>query len=81
LKLCGSKPVLTLHRVLPMRAALVAGVAAALALFALASLSPTAGRPRASVAEAPSFRAPIAAPVAYSHDPLAVVSRADSVNR
>jgi len=37
-----------------MRAVLVAGVAAALALFALASLSPTAGRPRASVAEAPS---------------------------
>jgi hypothetical protein len=63
--------VLTFHPVLPMRAALVAGVAAALALLALASLSPTTERPRASVAEAPSFRVPIAA-VAYSRDPLAL---------
>lgn len=69
--------VLTFRPVLQMRAALVAAAAAALALFALASFSPTAERPRASVAEAPSSRAPIAAAVASSRDPLAVVSRAE----
>jgi hypothetical protein len=69
---------LTFHPVLSMRAAFVAGVAAALAILALASLSPTAQRPRASVAEATSFRVPIAA-VAYSRDPLALAS-ADSVS-
>jgi hypothetical protein len=61
-----------------MRAACVAGVAAALAILAFASLSPTAQRPRASVAEATSFRVPIAA-VAYSRDPVALAS-ADSVS-
>jgi hypothetical protein len=54
-----------------MRAAFVAGGAAALAILALASLSPTPERPRAGVAEAPSFRVPIAA-VAYSRDSLAL---------
>ena len=63
------------YSVLPMRAAFVAGGAAALAILALASLSPALERPRASVAEARSFRAPVAAPVAYSRDPLAVLSR------
>jgi len=63
-----------------MRAAFVAAAAAALGLLALASLSPTAKQPRASVAEATSFRAPVAAPVAYSRDPLAV-ARTDSVSR
>jgi hypothetical protein len=72
--------VLTFHPVLPTKAALVAGVAAALAILALANLSPTAQRPRATVAEATSFRVPIAAPVAYSRDPLAL-ARADSVSR
>jgi hypothetical protein len=69
--------VLTFYPVLPMRAALVAGVAAALAILALASLQPTAERPR--VAEATSFRVPMAA-LAYSRDPLAL-ARADSVSR
>jgi hypothetical protein len=71
--------VLTFHPVLPMRAAVVASVGAALALFALASLSPAP--PRASVAQMPPVRAPIAASVAYSRDSLAVLSRADSLNR
>ena len=62
-----------------MRATVVAAIAAALGLLALASLSPTAERPYASLA--PSFRAPAAAQVVYTHEPLAVVSRADSVNR
>jgi hypothetical protein len=61
-----------------MRAALVAAAAATLGLLALASLSPTAERPRAGVAEAPSFRVPIAA-VAYSRDPLAL-ALGDSVS-
>jgi hypothetical protein len=64
--------------ILPMRAALVAGVGAALALTALASL-PSAP-PRASVAQDPQFRAPIAARVAYLLEPL-VISRADSLDR
>jgi hypothetical protein len=38
-----------------MRAAFVAAAAATLGLLALASLSPTAERPRAGVAEAKSF--------------------------
>jgi hypothetical protein len=71
--------VLTFHPVLPMRAAVVASVGAALALFALASLLPAP--PSASVAHMPPARAPIAAPIAYSRDSLAVLSRADSLNR
>ena len=71
--------VLTFHPVLPIRAAVVASVGAALALFALASLSPAP--PRASVAQMPPVRASIAASVAYSRDSLAVLSRADSLNR
>ena len=71
---------LTFHPVLPMRAALVAAAAAALGLLALASLPPAAERPRGGVAEATSSRAPIAVPVAYSRDPLAL-ARADSVSR
>ncbi len=68
--------VLTFHPVLPMRAAVVASVGAALALFALASLLPAP--PRASVVHMPPVRAPTAASVAYSRDSLAVLSRADS---
>jgi hypothetical protein len=71
--------VLTFHPVLPMRAAVMASVGAALALLALASLSPAA--PRASVAQMPPVRAPIAASVAYPRDSLAVLSRAESLNR
>ena len=71
--------VLTFYPVLPMRAAVVASVGAALALFALASLSPAP--PRASVAQMPPVRAPIAASVAYPRDSLVVLSRADSLNR
>jgi hypothetical protein len=71
--------VLTFHPVLPMRAEVVASVGAALALFAMASLLPSP--PRASVAQMPPVRAPIAAPIAYSRDSLAVLSRADSLNR
>jgi hypothetical protein len=66
----------TFHPVLPMRAALVAVGAAALALLALASLSPTAVGPR-TMATAPSFSAPIAARVAYAPAPLLMLSRAD----
>jgi hypothetical protein len=73
------KTVLTFHSVLPIRAAVVASVGAALALFALASLSPAP--PRASVAQMPPVRAPIAVWDAYSRDYLAVLSRADSSNR
>jgi hypothetical protein len=69
----------TFHPALPMRAAVVASVGAALALFALASLLPAP--PRASVAQMSPVRAPIAAPVAYSRDSLAVLSHADSLNR
>jgi len=79
-QLSWTETVLTFHPVLPMRAALVAGVAAALAVLALANLSPTAQRSRATVAEATPFRAPIVAPVAYSRDPLAL-ARADTVSR
>jgi hypothetical protein len=71
--------VLTFHPVLQMRAAVMASVGAALALFALASLS--SAPPRASVAQMPPVRAPIAASVAYPRDSLAVLSRADSLNR
>jgi hypothetical protein len=67
--------VLTYHPVLPMRAAVIASVGAALALFALTSLSPAP--PRASVAQPLPVRAPIAASVAYPRDSLAVLSRAD----
>jgi hypothetical protein len=66
--------VLTFQPVLPMRAALLAGVAAALVILALANLSPTAERLRAGVAEAPSFRVPTAA-VVYSRDSLALANR------
>jgi hypothetical protein len=61
--------VLTFHRVLPMRAALVASAAAALGLLALANLSATAP-PIARLDKARSVRAPIAAPVL--RDPLAL---------
>ena len=71
--------VLTFHSVLPMRAAVVVSVGAALALFALASLSPAP--PRASVAQMPPVRAPIAASVAYPRASLVVLSSADSLNR
>jgi hypothetical protein len=57
----------------------MASVGAVLALFALASLSPAP--PRASVAQMLPVRAPIAASVAYPRDSLAVLSRADSLNR
>ena len=77
-QLSWTETVLTFHPALPMRAALVAGVAAALAILALAGLQPTAERPR--VAKATSFRVPMAAPVAYSRDPLALAG-ADSVSR
>jgi hypothetical protein len=78
-KTLGIETVLTFHSVLPMRAAVVVSVGAALALFALASLSPAP--PRASVAQMPPVRAPIAASVAYPRDSLVVLSRADSLNR
>jgi hypothetical protein len=63
------KAVLPFHRVLPMRAALVAGAGAALGLLALANLSATAP-PIARVDKALSVRAPIAASV--PRDPLAL---------
>jgi hypothetical protein len=64
--------VLTFQRsVLSSRAALVAGIGAALALSALASLSPEL--PRANAAQMP--RDPIAASLAYSHDPLVILAR------
>jgi hypothetical protein len=62
------------------RASLVAAAAAALGILALTSLSPSAP-PRAREVQAPPVRAPIAASVAYSRDSLAVLSRADSLNR
>jgi hypothetical protein len=68
----------TFHPVIPMRAAVVASVGAALALSALASLS--AAPPRANVAQMRPVRAPIAASV-YPRDYLAILSRVDSVNR
>jgi hypothetical protein len=62
---------LTFHPpVLPMRAALVAAMAAALGILALASLSLTGERPRASEAQEPQFRAHIAAPA--MRDPVAL---------
>ena len=61
-----------------MRATVVAGVAAAFAILALASLSPTAQRPRANVADPTSSPVPIAV-VAYSRDPLAI-ARADNMS-
>jgi hypothetical protein len=71
-KLSWIKTVLTFQRsVLSSRAALVAGIGAALALSALASLSPEP--PRANAAQMP--RAPIAASLAYSHDPLVILAR------
>jgi hypothetical protein len=78
LKLRGMKSVLTLQpSVLSSRATLVAGIGAAIALSALASLSP-APPPDVSAAQTPRVRAPLAAPVAY--EPL-VISRADSFIR
>ena len=70
----------TFHPVLPMRAGIVAGAAAALGLLALASLSPTAEvpRPRANVAQEPQFRVHIAAPAV--RDPV-VLAGDDSANR
>jgi len=68
---------LTLHPVLPVRAAIVAGVAAALGLLALANLS-TSAPPSAGEAQKQSFRAPRAAPIAYS---FAVLSRVDGFSR
>jgi hypothetical protein len=62
----------TFHPVLPMRAALVAGAAAALALVALANL-PTSPPPSASADKAVLVRAPIMSPVA--RDPLALARR------
>jgi hypothetical protein len=58
----------TFHPALAMRAVLVAGLAAALALLALANI-PISGPPIATIAKAPSPRAHIAASVAP--DPLA----------
>ena len=63
----------TLHPVLPMRAALVAGAAAMLGLLALASLSPTAERPRVSVVEARSAGQLVREPIA--------LARTDSLTR
>jgi hypothetical protein len=65
---------LTLHPVLPMRAAIVAAAATAFGILALANL--TSMPPRARVAQESQLRAPIAAPVAHS---LVVLSRADSL--
>jgi hypothetical protein len=61
--------VFTFSRVLPMRAALVVGAAAALGLLALANLS-TSAPPIARVDRALSVHAPIAASVL--RDPLAL---------
>jgi hypothetical protein len=72
--------VLTFHPVLPMRAAFVAAAAAALAILALANLSPTAERYNAAMAEASHLRAPTLAPVAHSLDSIAL-ARADSMSR
>ena len=60
---------LTLHPVLPLRAALVAGAAAALALLAMANLSVSAP-PIARTDKALSVHAPIAGSVL--RDPLAL---------
>jgi hypothetical protein len=63
------KAVFAFYRVLPMRAALVAGVGAALGLLALVKLS-TSAPPIARVDKALSVRAPIAATV--PRNPLAL---------
>ena len=79
IEISWTKTVLTFQpSLLSSRAALVAGIGAALALSALASLSPAP--PRASMAEMPPFHAPKAASIAYSYDPL-LISRADSFIR
>jgi len=67
---------LTLHPMLPMRAAIVAAAATAIGILALANL--TSVPPRAGLTQEPQLRAPIAAPVAHS---LTVVSRTDSLTR
>jgi hypothetical protein len=61
--------VFAFYRVLPMKAALVAGVGAALGLLALANLS-TSPPPIARADKALSVRAAIAAPA--QRDPLAL---------
>ena len=61
---------LTFHRVLPMRAALVAAAGAALGLLALANLS-TSAPPIARVDKALPVRAPIAASVLHDRVALA----------
>jgi hypothetical protein len=61
--------VFAFYRVLPMRAALVAGVGAALGLLALANLS-TSAPPIARADKALTVHAPIAAPVL--RDPVAL---------
>jgi hypothetical protein len=65
---------LTLHPVLPMRAAIVAAAATAIGILALANL--TSVPPRAGMTQEPQLRA--AAPVAHS---LTVVSRTDTLTR
>ena len=71
-KLSWIKTVLTFQRsVVSSRAAVVAGIGVALALSALASISPEP--PRANAAQTP--RDPIAASLAYSHDPLVILAR------
>jgi hypothetical protein len=67
---------LTLHPVLPMRAAIVSAAATAIGILALANL--TSVPPRAGMTQEPQLRAPIAAPVARS---LTVASRTDSLAR
>ena len=67
---------LTLHPMLPMRAAIVAAVAAALGILALANL--TSAPPNAGVAQEPQFRVHIAAPAV--RDPV-VLAGDDSANR
>jgi hypothetical protein len=76
----GFEPMFAFQPVLPMRATVVAAMAAALGILALASLSPTAEvpRPRANVAQEPQFRAHIAAPAV--RDPV-VLAGDDSATR
>jgi len=62
---------------MPIRAAIVASLAATLGLLALANLSGS-GAPGGAEVQKPELHALTAAPVAYS---LAVVSRIDSVSR
>jgi hypothetical protein len=68
---------LTFHPVLPMRAAVVAGVAAALGLLAMANLS-TSAPERAAQAPKPQLHLLTRAPAMYS---VAVVSGVDSFSR